>query len=82
MTGCCNFLCDLACRQVAAFAGLCALTNFDLDQVRGVDRFRRNAEAAGRNLNAAVERIFAKQVGISPPSPLSESMFKRNAASA
>src|SRR5690606_8617353 len=54
---------NLARRQVTALAGLCSLSHLDLDQVRGIDRFGRNTEAAGCDLNAAIEGILPEEVG-------------------
>src|ERR671919_268912 len=57
-----DFFCDFARGQMTAFARLRALSHFDLKQVCSIDGFSRNAKTTRRNLNAAVERIFTKQV--------------------
>ena len=44
MPRCRHFLCDLARGQVTALTRLCALTNFDLNQVCGVDGFSRDTK--------------------------------------
>src|ERR1044072_7800383 len=49
--------------QMTTFTGLCSLTDFDLNQICGIDRFGCDPEATGCNLNAAVEWILAKQLG-------------------
>ena len=47
---------------MAAFAGLGSLANFYLDQVGGIDRFCRDAETPGSDLNPAIEWIFTEQI--------------------
>ena len=58
-----DFFGDLARRKMAAFTGLRALPDLDLEVVRRVREQRGNAEPARRDLLSAIARIAADQIG-------------------